>query len=129
MLRTMLISFSAIIAIGAASSSAYAYCDLNGDPINATQSNNTIAEFSKIRQKGTRLQGNAKFRDTYGVFNGYLTDAGNLKITVRWGDGTSGVYYGLVTSDGYVLNGTTHEVGNLGNSATWYSRDRLQCAR
>lgn len=127
MLRTLLISLGAVAAIGAASSSAYAYCDLNGDSFAVFQSNNTMVEFSNIRQKGIRLQGNAKFRSTYGVFNGYLLAEGRLQMNVRWGDGINGVYDGWVTPDGNVLSGSTHERGNPSNSATWRLSNLLQC--
>lgn len=130
MLRTMLVSFGTVIAIGAASSSAHAYCNLNGDSFLAVQSNDTNVVFFNIRQKGIRLQGEAKFRTTYGVFSGFLLAEGRLQITARWDDGISGVYDGWVTPDGKVLSGSAHERGNPSNSATWRlgsASGRLQC--
>ena len=130
MFRTMLISLGTVITISAASSSAHAYCNLSGDMIIAVQSNKTTAFFMNIYQKGVRLQGNAKFGTTYGVFSGYLLAEGRLGITARWDDGKTGIYYGWVTPDGRVLSGDTHESGNPSNSATWRlgnAGNRLQC--
>lgn len=130
MLRKILISLGSFITIVSASSSAHAYCNLNGDSFLAMQSNDTNAVFFNIRQKGIRLQGEAKFRTTYGVFSGYLLAEGRLQLTVRWNDGISGVYDGWVTSDGRVLSASTHERGNPSNSANWSlvsNNGRLQC--
>lgn len=127
MLRTLLISCGAVIAIGAVSSSAYAYCNLDGDTFAAVQSNNTTAFFMHIHQKGIHLQGSAKFNNTYGAFSGFLLADGRLQITARWDDGITGIYDGWVTPDGNVLSGSTHERGNPSNSANWRLGNRLQC--
>ena len=121
MLRTMLISLSSVIAIGAVTSSAFAGCNLDGDLIVAYQSNGPVSYFTNIRQRGDEIQGGAKYGTMRGDFSGLLEENGRLAYTVTWDDGVRGNYTGFVTPDGRVLDGVTYQVGNKSNAATHYA--------
>jgi hypothetical protein len=52
---------------------------------------------------------------------------GNVRFTITWRNGSSGIYTGTVDQDGF-LSGQTHDRWHPESKADWHMRQVVSCA-